>query len=137
MALPHVSTGQLITAGGEINAWIDAINGLSAVASRGAEFAAGNSGSGITINFGLNGPLQNLTRNGNTTITLVGLPVSGTAILRLIHDGTATAYTVTFSPLVKWANSTPPTWTNTAGGIDLVTLYWNGSWWGNSLPAMG
>lgn len=137
MALPHVSTGQLVTAGGEINAWIDAINLLTAAAPGAVEYNAGNSGAGITINFATNGPAQKLTRNGNTTLTLVAPARPGTVILRMIHDGTATVYTVTFSPLVKWDHGVVPTWTNTAAAIDLVTLYWDGAGWsGAALNAL-
>lgn len=137
MALPHISTGQLVTAGGEINAWIDAINLLTAAAPRAAEFNAGNTGAALTLNFATNGPLQKATRTGNTTLTLVAPATPGTVIVRLIHDGTASVYTVTFSPLVKWDHAAPPVLTNTAGAVDLITLYWDGAlWWGAAQTAM-
>lgn len=100
-----------------------------------SEFAAGNSGSAITLDFNTNGPAQTVTRNANCTFTLTAPSKVATVIVRFHHDATANAYTVTFSPAVKWAGGSAPTFTNTSGADDLVSIYWNGSIWiGSQLP---
>lgn len=100
------------------------------------EFNAGNSGTAKAINFASNGPLQKVTRTGNCTFTLTAPSTPGTVILRMVHEASATAYTVTFSPTVKFPDGTAPTWTNTSGAVDILTLYWDGTtWWGVQAPA--
>lgn len=96
-----------------------------------AEFNAGNSGAAITIDFTTNGALQKVTRTANSTYTLTAPPSPATVVLKLVHEASATVYTVTFSPAVKFPSGTAPTWTNTSGAIDIITLYWDGaSWYG-------
>src|SRR5262245_12851543 len=63
-----------------------------------AEFDNGNSSTAITINWNTHGPLQKVTRNGSATYTLTAPAGPGYVTLKLLHDGTGTAYTVTFSP---------------------------------------
>lgn len=94
-----------------------------------AEFDAGNSATAIAINFAANGPVQKVTRTGSATYTLTAPPSPQSVVLRMVHDGTASVYTVTFSPVPKYPNGTVPTYTNTSGAIDLVTLYWDGTLW--------
>jgi hypothetical protein len=91
------------------------------------EFDNGSSGTALTVNFAANGPLQRVTRNGNATYTLVPPAVPGTVILKCVHDTTATAYTVTYAPAVKNAGGTAFTFTNTASAIDIITFYWDGT----------
>lgn len=86
------------------------------------EFNAGNVGTTITIDFSLNGPMQRATRNANTTITLTFPATDGTFILVLVHEASATTYTVAFSPTVKFPGGVAPTWTNTSGAIDVITF---------------
>lgn len=94
-----------------------------------AEASDGNSGTAITINFGTNGPVQTVTRNGNCTYTL-SAPQAGTYVLRFVHEtGTSTAYSVTFSPTPKYSGGVAPTFTDTSAAVDLVTFYYNGSTW--------
>lgn len=96
-------------------------------------FNAGNTASAITINFSTNGLVQKATRNASTTITLTAPALAGTVVLQLVHDATGTAYTVAFSPSVKWPSGNAPTFTNTASAVDIVTLYWDGSNWYGSV----
>jgi hypothetical protein len=91
------------------------------------EFNIGNSSTAATVNFS-NGPVQKVTKNGSATYTL-SAPTAGTYILKFIHDGTATAYTVTFSPSVKFPNGSAPSWSSTASSIDILTLYFDGTSW--------
>lgn len=98
------------------------------------EFNAGNSGTALTVNFTTNGPAQKATRTGNCTFTLAA-PRLGTYILKLIANGSA--FTVAFSPSVKWDHSVVPSWSSTNGAIDLITLYYDGtSWYGAAGVAM-
>jgi len=87
----------------------------------------GSSGTAITINFALSGSLQRVTRNGNATYTLIPPAEPGTVILKCVHDTTATVYTVTYAPAVKNPGGTAFTFTNTASAIDIVTFYWDGT----------
>lgn len=114
------SPGQfLVSTGSGVPVW----GGLTAV------FNAGNSGTAITLNFGANGVVQKVVRNNNTTITLTTAQLSQSYVIELQHDGTGSTYTVAFSPTVKWPNGQAPTFTNTAGAIDIVTLFWDGATW--------
>lgn len=93
-----------------------------------AEFDAGNSGAAITVTFTTNGPTQKVTRNNNTTVTLAA-PGAGYYTIRFVHDATANSYTVAFSPSVKFPAGTAPTWSQTNGAIDILTLYFDGTTW--------
>lgn len=93
------------------------------------EYDAGNSGTSKTLDFATNGPLQKVTRTGSCTFTLTAPSKPGMVVVKMVHEASATAYTVTFSPTVKWPGGTSPTWTNTSGAIDLVSLYWDGTSW--------
>ncbi|CAB4190633.1 hypothetical protein UFOVP1196_80 [uncultured Caudovirales phage] len=92
-----------------------------------AEYNNGNSGTAMTLFFSEYGQVQKLTRNGNCTFTLSAPPIPGTYIVKFIHDGTGTAYTATFSPTVKWPSGSAFSFTNTAGAIDILTFYWDGT----------
>lgn len=93
------------------------------------EFDNGNSGTSKAVNFLSNGPVQKVTRNGNCTYTLTAPSSAGTVVLKFIHEASATAYTVAFSPTVKFPGGVAPTFTNTSGAIDIVTFYWDGTTW--------
>lgn len=94
-----------------------------------ASFAAGNTGVAITLNFVTNGLVQQVTRNASTTITLTHPSLATSVVVVMVHDGTSTAYTVAFSPTVKWPSGVAPTFTATAGGVDVLTLFWDGANW--------
>ena len=91
------------------------------------EYNGGNTGAAITVNFATRGAYQRVTRTANTTVTLVFPAAPGRFTIQFIHEASATAYTVAFSPTVKFAAGTPPTFTNTSGAIDLVDFYWDGT----------
>ena len=93
------------------------------------EYNAGNSGAAITLNFATNGPIQKVTRTASATYTLTAPTYPGTVLVRFIHEASATAYTVTFSPTVKFPGGVAPTWTNSSGAIDVLSLYWDGAAW--------
>ena len=102
-----------------------------------AEFDNGNSGTTKTIDFSANGPVQKVTRTGSATYTLTAPPTPGFVSLKFVHEASATAYTVAFSPSVKFAGGTAPTFTNTSGAIDMVTFYWDGAtFFGSALTNM-
>lgn len=98
------------------------------------ELDNGNSGTAITISFLNKSPVQKVTRNGNCTFTLTAPSSPGFVQIKFIHDATANVYTVTFSPTVKFPSGTAPSFTNTNGAIDILTLYYDGaSWYGSAL----
>lgn len=91
----------------------------------------GSSGSG-TVNIDWTaGQKQTLTLNGSPTLTFTAPEGPGNVILRLVHDGTTTAYIITW-PTMKWVGATPPTLTATASAVDIITIYFDGSnYWGS------
>lgn len=94
-----------------------------------AEYDAGNSSTAITLDFATNGPIQKVTRTGSATYTLTAPTYPGMVVVKFVHEASATVYTVTFSPTVKFPNGVAPTWTNTSGAIDIVSFYWDGTSW--------
>jgi hypothetical protein len=90
------------------------------------EYAAGSSGTAITIALN-NGSSQAITLTGNATFTLTNPQAGGIYILRLIQDGTGSRL-VTW-PSIKWQGGTAPILTTTAGKIDLISLYWDGTFY--------
>lgn len=86
---------------------------------------AGNSGTTLTINW-LQGQDQQVLLTGSTTFTFTAPLGVSTRILRLIQDG-AGSHTVTWPAAVKWPGGTAPTLTTAAGGVDIVSCYWNSS----------
>lgn len=92
-----------------------------------AEYNAGNTGAALTIDFALNGALQKATRTANTTLTLTFPAYAGTFILKLVHEASATVYTVAFAATPKYVAGAAPVFTNTSGAIDILTFYWDGT----------
>jgi hypothetical protein len=89
------------------------------------EHAAGNSSTALTVDFA-NGPNQAITLTGNCTFTFAN-PIAGdTYVLRLTQDGTGSR-TVTWPAAVKWPAATAPVLTTAAAGVDVVSLYYNGT----------
>jgi len=72
----------------------------------------------------------------NTTFTFSSPPSSGTAYtfsLKLVQDGSASGYTVTWPTAVDWAAATAPTLTATASAVDMfvfVTHDGGTTWYG-------
>ena len=96
------------------------------------EYDNGSSGAGtVTVDWN-NGQKQLLTLTGNCTIAFTNPPGPGNFLLRLVQGGGGG-----FSPTwpaqgvsagdIAWANKTVITLTATAGGIDIVGFYFNGS----------
>lgn len=94
-----------------------------------SEYDNGNSGASKTVDFATNGPVQKITRTASTTLTLTAPAIPAMVVLKLVHEASATAYTVAFSPTPKWPGSAAPTFTNTSGAVDILTLYWDGATW--------
>jgi hypothetical protein len=131
------ATGDLMTAAIWNSDVVANLNYLYSQSVRDTEFNAGNSGAAITLNFATNGPLQRVTRTTNCTFTLVAPSLPQFVVLKLLHDGTTTTYTVAFSPTVKWDHGVAPPWSNGINQVDIVTLYWDGSGWtGSALTAV-
>lgn len=91
------------------------------------EYDNGNTGAALAVNWSANGPLQKCTRNASCTLTLTAPPTAQTLIMKFVHEASATAYTVAFSPAVKNPAGTGFVFTNTSGAIDIVTFYWDGT----------
>ncbi len=98
------------------------------------EFDNGNSGAGtVTIDW-RKANKQKLTLTGNCTIAFTA-PVGPTNVqLRLIQDGTGSR-TVTWptegtaAGNLAWVGSAKPTLTTTAAGIDIVSIFYSGSFY--------
>lgn len=86
----------------------------------------GNSGTEKTIDWNA-GQKQKLTLNGNVVLTFTD-PSHGVGMLqlKLVQDATG-GRTVTFPASVKWAGGSAPTLTSDGGGIDIITLFWDGT----------
>ena len=90
----------------------------------GSDVDAGNSGSGtLNINW-LQGQDQQVLLTGSVTFTFTAPLGVSTRLLRLIQDG-AGSHTVTWPATVKWPGGTAPTLTTAAGGVDIVSCYFN------------
>ena len=91
-----------------------------------AETDNGNSGTSKTITWGSSNK-QKLTRTGSCTLTFTAPAGPCSLILKLVHEASATAYTITWPATVKWASATAPTLTNTSGAVDIVSFYYDGT----------
>jgi len=91
-----------------------------------AEFDNGNSGTTPTIDW-TDGQKQTITINGSATISFTDPPGPCNLLLRIVHDATATSYTLTWPGSVNWSAQTQPELTNTASSIDIFTFYYSGS----------
>ena len=66
------------------------------------------------------------TLTENTTFTFSNPPSSGTAYsmsIKIIQDGSASGYTVTWPTSVDWPSATAPTLTSTASAVDQFVFY--------------
>jgi hypothetical protein len=107
-------------------AWTNNLTNLNR-ATFAAEFNNGNSGTAATINWSTNGQKQRLVVNGNATLTFTAPPGVGNFLLKLVHDATATAYTILWPATLRWPGGTAPTLTNTANSIDIISFYYDGT----------
>lgn len=97
-----------------------------------AETDKGNSGTAVTINWSTGGSKQKVTITGNCTFTFTAPPGPATLVLRLVHENSASSYTLTWPTCVLgtsgvcWPGATVLSNTNTANAQDIVTFYYNG-----------
>ncbi len=89
------------------------------------EVDGGSSGSSKTVDFTA-GQKQKLTLSANCTLTFTPAGVANVQ-LKLVQDSTG-GRTVTW-PSMKWAGGTAPTLTTAANGIDIISLYYDGTTW--------
>lgn len=89
------------------------------------EFDNGNSGTSDTINWTVSNK-QRSTLTGNVTFTFTAPGGPCNLVLVLIQDGTGSRL-VTWPASVKWAGGVAPTLTTTAGRVDIVSFYYNGT----------
>lgn len=95
----------------------------------------GNSGTSKTIDW-TGSPKQLLTRTGNCTLTFTAPGGPTNLILKLVHEASGTAYTITWPAAVKWPGAVAPTLTNTTGAVDMVSFYYDGTnYYGQSAAA--
>ena len=87
--------------------------------------AAGNSGT-LNISFAA-GNIVNLTLNANTTLAFSNA-VIGTYIIQVTQGATG-ANVLTYPASVKWAGGTAPTLTTTVGKTDILTFYYDGTFY--------
>jgi hypothetical protein len=91
----------------------------------GTETDNGNSGTSQTIDWQA-GNKQRLTLTGNATLTFTAPRGACSLMLKLIQDGTG-GRTVTWPAAVKWPGGAAPALTATAGALDIVALYFDGT----------
>lgn len=89
------------------------------------EFAAGNSGTALTIDWN-NGNNQLVTLTGSCTFTFSNPKAGAVYTLELTQDGTGSR-TATWPGTVTWPGGTAPTLTTTINKSDLVTFKYNGT----------
>jgi hypothetical protein len=90
------------------------------------EYSYSSSGTSLTINWN-NGNKQAVTLTGNCTFTFTAPTVMVASLnLRLIQDSTGSR-TVTWPAGVLWPGKVPAVLTTTAGGIDIISCYYNGT----------
>ena len=119
------STGQLIRKASGTNydtEWTSNLVSIGQISS--ALKAIGSGGSTKTVDWN-EGNVQSVTLSANLTFTFSN-PVTGAGyVLKITQD--STPRTITWPATVKWAGGAAPTLTATSGGIDLVSLLWDGT----------
>jgi len=83
--------------------------------------ALGAIGATETVNLA-KGNTFTITCDASTTITLEGGQSGATYTFVFTHENSSTAYTVAWSPTLKWAGGTALTFTNTANAVDIVVI---------------
>jgi hypothetical protein len=121
--------GITISAGGLAVSGNTTLNKTTVSSGQGviSRYNAGNSSTALTLDFN-NGNNQLITLTGNCTFTFSN-PVSGAWYsLELLQDATGSR-TVTWPASVKWSGGTAPTLTTTASKTDVMTFYYNGTYY--------
>lgn len=84
-------------------------------------------GTASAINW-TSGNYQKADLTGNRTYTFTAPSGPAQLTFRIIHDGTAGSYDITWPAAVKWGASGEPTWTSMgASEIAIVSLYYDGT----------
>lgn len=99
--------------------------------------AVGNSGTALTLNPTVTGPVKTITLTADCTVTLTGATAGVETTLKLVltQDATGSRH-ITWPASVRWPASTAPSLSTAAGAVDLLTLssFDGGStWYGNVL----
>jgi hypothetical protein len=103
---------------------------ISKTASFSSEIDNGNSGSSKTVDWTAGNKQKITLTAAPATLTFTNPAGPASLILRIVQDGTGSR-TITW-PSVKWPSGAAPTLTTTAGAIDIVALYFDGStYYGN------
>lgn len=72
----------------------------------------------------------------NATFTFTAPPAGARVMLRVIQDGTGSR-TVTWPSTVRWLGGSAPTLSTTAGDVDIVTFFFDGTtYWGSAAGAV-
>jgi hypothetical protein len=87
----------------------------------------GNSGTSLTVNW-TERNFKKVTLTGNCTFTFTAPTGATTLILKLLQDGTGSR-TVTWPSSVKWSGGTAPTLTTTVGRSDIISFYFDGTYY--------
>lgn len=98
--------------------------GSAVYALQSCETNSGNSGTAKTLNLATC-PSQKSTLTGSVTYTLSNPVVGGAYVIRIVQG--SGSYTATWPGNVLWSGGTAPTITVTAGKIDLINLYYDGT----------
>jgi hypothetical protein len=92
------------------------------------EYQNGNSGGAKTITWA-NGNKQAITLTGTPSV-LTFLPPDGVCNLLLkVTQGSGGSKTATWPGIVKWPSATAPTLSTTAGYIDIMSFYFDGTYY--------
>jgi hypothetical protein len=81
--------------------------------------------SAITVNW-KRGQKQRIIFDASSTITFI--PPEGVCNLMLVLDYNGT-YTPTLPSSMLWTGGTEPTWTKTNGAIDVIAMYYDGTYY--------
>lgn len=82
-------------------------------------------GAGTTVDWRL-GNKAKVTLQANETLTFTAPSNPGNLLLLLLQDATGSR-TVTFPGTVIWQDATAPTLTTDGGGVDIISMYYDGT----------
>lgn len=119
---------------GSVSIWDSTAGAWEPIPALTTVFAAGNSGSALTLSL-TNGGAQTVTLTANCTISLTGATSGRASSLDLVltQDGTGSR-TVIWPATVKWAGGAAPTLSTAVGAVDRILLIsYNGgtTWYGD------
>lgn len=95
------------------------------------ETSSANSGTAFTVSFA-NGSTQFITLTGNVTLTFPA-PVAGKSFTLTLRQDATGSRTVGFPSTVRWPAGQAPVITLTAGRMDVVSFFSDGSFWYGSV----